>query len=255
MHSEPLLSIRGITKDYHVKSRTIKALKGVSLDIFKGEILSLLGVNGAGKTTLSNIIGTLHPPTSGTILYQEESIYDNLYSYRMKLGICPQKPNLNPYLTLEDNLLFAGRFYGMSEREVIPRVKELMEQYNLTQYAQESVHVLSGGYKQRFMIARALVHNPSLIIFDEPTVALDPHIRHELWEHIKALKDQGVSVLLTTHYIDEAEVLSDRICILDKGIVKLIDTPSNLMKQFSHDRLEKVFIELMKEQEVKTHVK
>jgi len=123
-----------------------------------------------------------------------------------------------------------------------------MDKYELIKYADESPSILSGGYKQRVMIARALMHNPKLVILDEPTVGLDPHIRHQLWQTIRDLKNANVTVLLTTHYLDEAEVLSDRLCILDKGKIRLIDTASNLKNSYNKSKLEDVFIQLMNEE-------
>ncbi len=240
-----LLSLRKITKQYGQGASARMALKGVSLDIFEGEILGLLGVNGAGKTTLSSIIVTLIPATSGEVLYDGKSIYDDVIEYRRRIGFCPQKPNVNAELTIEQNLLFAGRFYGLSAEDTKTRVAQLMKRFELETYANNTINQLSGGYKQRFLIARALVHKPQIVVFDEPTVALDPHVRHEVWALIKELKGDGVTVILTTHYLDEAEALSDRVCILDEGVVRLIDTPANLMASHQKDNLEDVFIKLI----------
>lgn len=236
-----LLSLRDITKAYG----SLQALKGITLDIFAGEIVSLLGVNGAGKTTLSSIIATLHPPTTGDILYEGKSIYQDVPSYRRLIGFCPQKPNLNPNVNVRQNLEFAGRFYGLVEEVVQQRVDEVMKRFGLEKHAEKFSNQLSGGYRQRVVIARTLLHKPKLIIFDEPTVALDPHVRHQLWSLIKELKKDGVTVLLTTHYLDEAEVLSDRVVMLDQGQIMLIDTPENLKNQHQQGRLEDVFIKLM----------
>jgi ABC-2 type transport system ATP-binding protein len=238
-----LLKIKNIKKKYDSK----QALKGVSLDIYKGEILGLLGVNGAGKTTLSSIIATLHPPTEGDIECDGVSIYDDVATYRYKIGFCPQKPNLNPDLTLEQNLRLSGSYYQMTQEQIDTRLEFLIEQFGLREYLPQKANVLSGGYKQRFMIARALMHNPQLVILDEPTVGLDPHIRRQLWQQIKDLKQLGVTVILTTHYLDEAEQLSDRVCVLDGGLIKLIDTPDKLKSDFKMKNLEDVFIALMSE--------
>ena len=127
------------------------------------------------------------------------------------------------------------------------KTDELLERFQLDKYANAQGAILSGGYKQRFMLARTLMHDPKLIILDEPTVALDPHIRRNLWEVIKSLKENGTTVLLTTHYLEEAEVLSDRVCILDGGVIKMIDSPDNLKKDFSKSNLEDVFIKFMQE--------
>lgn len=236
-----LLSIKNIKKKYGSK----EALKGVSLDIYKGEIFGLLGVNGAGKTTLSSIIATLHPATEGDIEFEGISIYKDLAAYRFNLGFCPQRPNLNPMLTLEQNLRLSGTYYQLTQEQIDERFNALVDQFELRPYLQQKASVLSGGYKQRFMIARALMHNPKLVILDEPTVGLDPHIRRQLWEKIKELKKAGVTVILTTHYLDEAEQLADRVCVLDQGMVKLIDTPHKLKADFNMNNLEDVFIAMM----------
>jgi ABC-2 type transport system ATP-binding protein len=242
----PLLTIQNVSKVYSLQSGTHTALNNVSLSVEAGEILSLLGVNGAGKTTLSSIIATLHPATSGDILYKGTSIYADIPAFRRKVGYCPQAPNLHPFLTLKQNLLFAGRLYGIPEETLQPRLKKLVEQFELQKYLHDKAEVLSGGYKQRFMIARSLLHQPEIVILDEPTVGLDPHIRRQLWEVIRELKKNGITVILTTHYLDEAEKLSDRVCILDKGTVRLIDTPDKLMADFKQKNLEDMFIELLK---------
>jgi ABC-2 type transport system ATP-binding protein len=245
---EVLLTIQNITKTYRNKQQEVQALKGVSLHVYKGEILGLLGVNGAGKTTLSSILATLHPPTTGDILFKEISIYTDIVRYRRALGFCPQKPNLDTALTVYQNLLFAGRYFLMPENEVADRALSLLNQFNLHKYAHFNVNNLSGGYKQRLMIARALMHNPELVILDEPTVALDPGIRRQLWDQIKELKECGVTIILTTHYLEEAELLSDRVCILDQGEILLIDRPHNLKEQFHKANLEEVFLHLTQEE-------
>jgi ABC-2 type transport system ATP-binding protein len=240
-----LVSIQKVSKIYPIKGGSRTALKEVSLEVHAGEVLSLLGVNGAGKTTLSSIVATLHPPTAGDVIYRGTSIYTDIPEFRRKIGYCPQKPNLHPMLTLEENLVFAGRYYGLTETEIATRVKELVAQFGLSAYLKEKASVLSGGYKQRFMIARSMIHKPELIILDEPTVGLDPHIRRQLWDVIRDLKKEGITTLLTTHYLDEAEKLSDRVCILDKGQILLIDTPDKLMDDFKQKNLEDVFIKLL----------
>ncbi len=240
-----LLQVQDIVKIYRTKEITIEALKGVSVDLYEGEIFGLLGVNGAGKTTLSSIIATLCPPTSGNILMKDRSIYDEVLEYRKLLGYCPQKPNFEQTLTVRENLEFAGRYYLMSADDIEQRVNKLLEQFDLEKYASSKPTILSGGYKQRLLIARALVHNPQLVILDEPTVGLDPHIRRQLWEIIKQLKKEGVTVILTTHYLDEAEYLSDRVCILDQGAIMAIDTPAELIAAHEQENLEEVFLKLV----------
>jgi len=241
--SSPFLVIDTVVKKYNDSY----ALDGVSLTINKGEVFALLGVNGAGKTTLSSIIATQHPPTSGDVLFHGVSIYSDLRRYRMALGFCPQQANLDPYLTVKQNLIFAGRFYAMNADQTAKRVAELLELYNLERYVDHKIDELSGGTRQRVLIARALVHSPELVILDEPTVGLDPDIRRQLWDHIAALRDSGVTVILTTHYLDEAEVLADRICLLREGKVQLVCSVKELKEQHGNDSLETIFIRLSRQ--------
>lgn len=223
-------------------------MKKVSLEIQEGEILGLLGVNGCGKTTLSSILTTLLPPTEGDVLYQGQSIYKDLNQYRRIIGFCPQKPNLHNELTVRENLYFDALYFGFSEKDAKDKLDELVEKLWLKEYLHANPNTLSGGYKQRVMIARALMHNPKFIVLDEPTVGLDPDIRRELWDIVAELKKNGMTVLLTTHYLDEAEKLSDRVCVLDKGNVITIDSSQNLKKKFKEKNLENAFIQLIKEQ-------
>lgn len=243
-----LIQIKNLKKYYKKNKNITKALDGITLDIYEGEILGLLGVNGAGKTTLSSLLATLHPATDGQILFNNKSIYDDICKYRESISYCPQKPNLNFDLTVEQNIRFAGSYFGLSSQEIENRTNKLIKKYKLENYRNSNPGDLSGGYKQRVLIARSLIHNPKFLILDEPTVGLDPDIRHQLWETIRELKKQGVTVILTTHYIDEAEALSDRICILNKGIIKLINTPANLLKKYKKNKLEDVFLHLMQEE-------
>ena len=236
-----MLEIKSVKKKY----KKNHALRGVSLEIERGEIFGLLGVNGAGKTTLSSIIATLLKPTSGDVLWDGTSIYKSLLNYRNIVGFCPQKPNLDAKLSLEHGLTYAGRYYGMDEQTITKRRKELIKAFDLSKYADQNAHVLSGGYKQRFILARTLMHYPKLVILDEPTVGLDPHVRHQLWDFIQGLKDEGVTVILTTHYLDEAEALCDRVCMIDNGAILTIETPANLMKAQKSSKLEDVFLKLI----------
>lgn len=244
--ADPILQIKNVSKIYKTKERTVRALDNVSLDIFQGEILSLLGVNGAGKTTLSSILATLHPPTSGDVLYKGESIYKHLVAYRKAMGFCPQKPNLDTYLNVEENLIFAGRYFLLPKDQIKKRVDELIKQFNLEQYRKFNINALSGGYKQRVLIARAIVHNPKILILDEPTVALDPDIRRSLWDIILKLKKElGMTIILTTHYLEEAELLSDRVCILNKGKVILTESVETLRNKHEKQKLEDIFLKLL----------
>jgi ABC-2 type transport system ATP-binding protein len=232
------LSIKKLKKNYG----KITVLNNVSFDIFHGEIIGLLGVNGAGKTTLSKIISTSIKKTSGDIILEDgSSIYDDIYKFRQRVGFCPQTSNLDKDLTVYENLFYAGRFMGMTDVQIKDKINDLFSRYNLKKYAYSNPNMLSGGYMRRVLISRALMHNPSLVILDEPTVGLDPHIRSALWNNIADLKNRGITVILTTHYLDEAESLSDRICFLDAGKLKIIDTVERIKSTYKKNSLEEIF--------------
>lgn len=240
--NDVIVQISNLCKIYRDKDKQVKALDGVNISIMRGEILALLGVNGAGKTTLSSILATLHPPTSGDVLYNGISIYKNILDYRRFLGFCPQYANLDTYLTVEENLYFAGRYFLLEKQHLKHRVEKLMGDFDLYKYAHFNVNHLSGGWKQRLLIARALIHEPKIVLLDEPTVGLDPDIRRILWNYIKMLRHAGITVILTTHYLDEAEELADRVCILDKGNVLLTEPMATLKAQHGQATLEDIFI-------------
>lgn len=250
--SSHFISIKEVKKVYKNNKRSLKhALKGVSFEIEKGEVLGLLGVNGAGKTTLSSIIASLTPPSSGDVQWEGCSIYNNLSAYRKIVGLCPQKANLDQLLTLDENLLFAGRFFGLGEKEVHKKKDQLIEMLELDGYQHALASTLSGGYKQRFLIARSLIHSPKLVILDEPTVGLDPHIRHELWRIIRDLRKQKITTILTTHYLEEAEALVDRVCMMDHGEIKALGTLEKIMKSYDKEKLEDVLLAIRNESQKK----
>ena len=172
-----ILEIKDLYKIYKSNGEEVRALDGVSLDIKRGEVFGLLGVNGAGKTTLSSILATLHPPTSGSILFQERSIYENIVEYRKNLGFCPQSQNLDPFLNVRENLIFAGRYFLMPKEKIEARTDYLMKEFEIERYAKFDVDDLSGGNKQRLLIARALMHEPKIVILDE-------HINNTALAHI-----------------------------------------------------------------------
>jgi len=241
--STKLLEVVNVEKKYG----DFSALNGVSIVFEQGKILSLLGVNGAGKTTLSSIIATLKLPTSGDIFFRGGSIYSNIYEYRKHIGFCPQHPNLHGQLTVKKNLDSSGRYMQMSKADIAQRIEQLATDLEITEYLDKIPSTLSGGYKQRVLIARSIMHRPKILILDEPTVGLDPQIRRNLWEILKKMRNDGMTIILTTHYLEEAEMLSDYVCVLDHGDVSICDTPQNLKEKFKMKNLEDVFIQLVKE--------
>lgn len=240
-----MIQLKNISKIYNGKN----ILNKISFNINESEIISLLGINGAGKSTLSNIIAGIKQASSGDILYQNLSIYENISTYKKNIGFCQQTPNLDGNLTLFDNLFFDGKFFGLSNNLIIERIEFISKLLDLSKYLYYYDYQLSGGFKQRFMIARSLIHSPKYLILDEPTVAMDPDIRRHLWETIKELRNNGISILLTTHYLEEAEILSDRVCILHQGEIKLENTVNNLLNKFNKDSLEEVFISFLNQYE------
>jgi len=251
-----LIELKQISKTFVPKKGQVKeALKGVDFSIYKGEVIGLLGVNGAGKTTLSSIIASLHPPSSGDVLWNKKSIYRDIIAYRRIIGYCPQQPNIDKSLSLENNLYFSGLCFGLTTSQINERKEEVIEKLGLGGYRKLTVDVLSGGYKQRFLIARTLMHSPKLVILDEPTVGLDAHIRRQLWRIIRELRQDGITVLLTTHYLDEAEYLSDRVCFIHEGEISTIDTPEKLKKKHNKNSLEEVFLQFLDESQGKLLVR
>ncbi len=239
-----LLKAENVTKWYDKH----RALTNFTFNFQTGEILALLGANGAGKSTISSILASLRTPTSGQITYNDVSIYDDIAQYRSIIGYCPQKPTFNNLLTIYDNLWFAASFYGIAKEERESRIRDLATRFGLVEHLQKFPYELSGGLLQRSTIARALIHNPKIIILDEPTVGLDPHVRRNLWDIISQLKNPDTIIILTTHYLDEAEYLADRLCVLKRGEIALVDTPKNLMTTKNAARLEDAFVSLMEEE-------
>ncbi len=237
----PLISVERVSKVLSLNKKQKNVLKDVNLHIDHGEIVGLLGVNGAGKTTLASIIASLHPATTGDVKYNGVSIRDNLIGYRLKLGYCPQNPNFENNLSVRENLFFAGRYYGLPLETIKQQADELMHTFELTQYADVTPDKLSGGYQRRLLLARTLMHNPELVILDEPTVGLDPYARRALLDAIKMLKTKQIAVLLMTHYLDEIEELTDRVYILDEGRVRAHGTLAELNQRYHTQTLEELF--------------
>ena len=243
-----LVELKNITKIYPGSSQP--ALNSISVGFDTGEIVGLLGVNGSGKTTCSTILAGLHSPTSGDLLFQGKSVLSNIANYRKHVGYCPQHPTLNEMLTVYENLYFGGLYFGLTEEQTKLATDKVIEMFELTEHLHKYPPMLSGGYKQRVMLARALIHDPQFIILDEPTVGLDPAIRKKLWAIILKLKTLGKSILLTTHYLEEADVLCDRICILDEGNILRVATKNELKSEHQQKGLEDIFIKLTAEEGV-----
>ena len=222
-----MLNIRNLTKKYG----SLTAVNELNLEIPKGEFFGLLGPNGAGKSTTIRMISTLTPSTSGDIIINNKSMDRNLKEVKMKIGVVPQGNNLEVEMTAWENLELHGRLYNMTKDIRRQRIEELLEFTELTKRADDLVKGFSGGMKRKLMIARALMHNPDLLLLDEPTVGLDANARRKMWDLLKTLKEQGLTVLLTTHYIEEAEVLCDRVGLIDGGRLMQLNSPKKLIEE------------------------
>lgn len=224
--SEPIL----ITKDLKKSFGDLEAVRGVSFSVLRGEIFSLLGPNGAGKTTTISMLSCLLNPTSGTAVIDNYAIPRESKQVRQVIGIVPQEIALYEDLTARQNLTFWGHMYDMGGKTLKMRLDEVLEQVNLSDRADDKVKNFSGGMKRRINIAAGLLHKPKLLFMDEPTVGIDPQSRRRILDMVKELRDQGMTVLYTTHYMEEAEELSDRVGIIDNGRLIALGTQDELKK-------------------------
>ncbi|MBF0171324.1 MAG: ABC transporter ATP-binding protein [Nitrospinae bacterium] len=231
-----MISIRNLTKRYGATD----ALKGISLDVRAGELFGYLGPNGSGKTTTINILTGLTAPTSGAALLAGVDMATDPVNAKRVNGLVPQSLNLDGELTLFENLMIHGRLFGMARRDYLARIDELLDYVEMTGKRDALVKTLSGGQKRRVMIARALLHRPSILFLDEPTVGLDPSIRRRIWSLIRQTQKDGATIFLTTHYIEEAEFLADRVAFLVEGEVAAVDTPHALMARLGEWALDEM---------------
>ncbi len=212
-------------------SREILALDGLDLEVAAGEFFGLLGPNGAGKTTTIGILTTRVRPTSGSAAVAGIDVRANPVGVKQRIGVVPQRPNPDRQLTAIQNLLFHAAYHGIGRATSLPRARELLDRLGLADRADAKVDQLSGGQQQRLMIARALIHEPEILFLDEPTVGLDPQARLSLWETLRALHSQGRTIVMTTHYMEEADRLCERLAIVDRGKLLALDTPAGLRRQ------------------------
>ena len=227
--SEPVIRAENIVKKYD----DFVAVDGISFEVQRGESFGLLGPNGAGKSTTMKMIAAVSTRTSGYLEVLGMDPNTDGPAIRSQLGVVPQEDNLDQELRVRENLLTYGRFFGMSRTEVATRADELLEFAQLTDRAKSKVEPLSGGMKRRLTIARSLMNDPQMLLLDEPTTGLDPQARHILWDRLFRLKERGTTLVLTTHYMDEAEQLSDRIVVVDKGAIMAEGSPAQLIRQYS----------------------
>jgi len=210
-----------------------EAVKGIDVDVRRGESFGFLGPNGAGKSSTMRMIAAVSPISGGELRILGMDPAVDGPTIRGRLGVCPQEDTLDNELNVRDNLYIYGRYFGLPKGEVSARVDELLEFVQLTEKAKAKVDDLSGGMKRRLTIARSLVNRPDLLLLDEPTTGLDPQARHVLWDRLFRLKQAGVTLVLTTHYMDEAEQLCDRLVVMDKGLIVAEGSPLTLIRDHS----------------------
>jgi len=210
-----------------------EAVRGIDVDVRRGEAFGFLGPNGAGKSSTMRMIAAVSPVSGGELRILGMDPATEGPAIRARIGVCPQEDTLDTELTVRDNLFVYGRYFGIPRGEVNARTDELLEFVQLTERAKAKVEDLSGGMKRRLTIARSLINRPDMLLLDEPTTGLDPQARHVLWDRLFRLKRQGVTLVLTTHYMDEAEQLCDRLVVMDKGVIAAEGSPLDLIRQHS----------------------
>ncbi|MEV1075268.1 ABC transporter ATP-binding protein [Micromonospora parva] len=225
----PLIQARGLVKRFG----DFTAVDGIDVEVRSGEAFGFLGPNGAGKSSTMRMVGCISPPSGGELRILDMDPVADGPAIRARLGVCPQLDNLDPELTVRENLTVYARYFGISRRTARERAAELLDFVQLTERADSKVEPLSGGMKRRLTIARALVNDPEIVLLDEPTTGLDPQARHLVWERLFRLKQQGVTLVLTTHYMDEAEQLCDRLVVMDGGRIVAEGSPRALIEQHS----------------------
>jgi ABC-2 type transport system ATP-binding protein len=225
----------GLTKTYH--GNDFRSVDELNLSVGTGEVFGLLGPNGAGKTTTVGVLTTRVIPTSGKALVGGIDVVAHPTLAKQLIGVVSQQNTLDRQLTPWENLYFHGRLFGMGTRECKQMADELLERFQLTKFASASVYALSGGMAQRLMVARAIFHRPAVLFLDEPTAGLDPQGRLALWELLRGLNAEGQTIMLTTHYMEEADKLCNRVAIMDHGKILALDTPADLKRSVGADTI------------------
>lgn len=234
-----IVTVKGLTKYYSY----LKAVDNINFEIVKGECFGFLGPNGAGKTTVMRIIYCFIPPSSGKVEVFDMDISGKPGLIKSRIGVMPQEDNLDPDLSVFENLIVYARYFDIPKKESSNIAQELLEFVGLKEKADVNIRSLSGGMKRRLLLARALINNPELLILDEPTTGLDPHSRHSVWEKLNYLKSRSTTLVITTHYMEEAEKLCDRVAIMDSGKIVTIDSPERLINVHGGN-LEDVYLKL-----------
>lgn len=230
----PALSLKNVTKYY----KKFKAVENLTFDVQPGEFFGFLGPNGAGKTTTISIITGLANYQEGSVQVFGHDVIKDYRAARALIGLVPQEFNFDPFLSAEQILTFEGGYFGMERKKSQARALELLELFSLISKRNEGYKKLSGGMKRRLMIARAMMHSPKILILDEPTAGVDLELRHQLWDYLRKINEEGMTVILTTHYIEEAEKLCGRIGVIHEGRIADMDRTENLIRKMSGDQVE-----------------
>jgi ABC-2 type transport system ATP-binding protein len=238
----PALRVEKLRKTY---SNGLLALDGISLEVQAGRFFGLLGPNGAGKTTLINSVVSLARPDSGRVEVFGWNAHREFREARRMIGVSPQEMNLDKFLTVEEVLLYHAGYYGVEKRKARERTEELLERFGLVGKRKDRVNTLSGGMKRRVMFARALIHDPEILFLDEPTAGVDIELRYSLWEYIRELNRGGLTILLTTHYLEEAEELCEEIALINNGKLAAQDTSAGLKARYGARSVEEVYLKVM----------
>jgi ABC-2 type transport system ATP-binding protein len=228
----PVISISNLTKSY---ASGLQALKGINLDIRKGEIFALLGPNGAGKTTLINVVCGIVTPTTGVVVADGHDIIDDYRAARSKIGLVPQELTTDAFETVWATVAFSRGLFGYAANPA--HIEKVLRDLSLWEKRRDRIMTLSGGMKRRVMIAKALSHEPQILFLDEPTAGVDVELRRDMWALVRHMRERGVTIILTTHYIEEAEEMADRIGVINKGALILVDEKSALMKKLGKKQL------------------
>jgi ABC-2 type transport system ATP-binding protein len=236
---EPVVTVRGVSKRFGA----FTALDRVDLDIEKGEIFALLGPNGAGKTTLISIVAGLLRPTAGEVRVLGKDVVKDYRFTRRAVGLVPQEINFDPFFTVEEALRIQAGYFDVRLPEA--RLGEILEALDLTAKRRTNSRALSGGMKRRLLIGKALVHDPKVLFLDEPTAGVDVELRRSLWRYVRRLRDGGTTIVLTTHYLEEAEELADRVGVIDQGRLLVVDEKDALLRSHGGGSLEEVFLRLV----------
>jgi lipooligosaccharide transport system ATP-binding protein len=234
-----IIIAQGLIKDYN----GLRAVDDIDFSIKQGECFGFLGPNGAGKTTVMRIISCFMPPTAGTVTVFGMDVARQPSAIKSRIGVMPQDINLDPDLSVVENLIVYGRYFDIRKKDALRLSRALLEFVELTDKGDAEIDQLSGGMKHRLLLARSLVNNPEILVLDEPTTGLDPHSRRAVWEKLNHLKSKKTTLLLTTHYMEEAEKLCDRVAIMDSGRIVVIDSPRRLTEEHG-GTLEDVYLKL-----------